>query len=38
MLNGYQTYLMGINILAIHLTKSDVTHITNNANGINLTI
>ena len=36
--HGYQIYPMGINILAIHQTDSSISHITSNANGINLTI
>jgi hypothetical protein len=38
MLNGYQRYPIGINTLATHHTKPDVTHIANNSNGINLKI
>ena len=37
-LQGYQTFPMGINILAIHHADPGFTHITTNANGINLTI
>jgi len=38
MQHGYQIYPMGINILAIHQTDPSLSHITSNANGINLTI
>ncbi|MES2637215.1 MAG: FkbM family methyltransferase, partial [Pseudomonadota bacterium] len=38
MLHGYQTYPMGINILAIHHFDPGITHITTNATGINLSI
>ncbi|OQW68076.1 MAG: FkbM family methyltransferase [Proteobacteria bacterium ST_bin12] len=38
MLHGYQTYPMGINILAIHHSDPGVTHINTTETGINLTI
>lgn len=38
MSHGYQTYPMGINVLAIHHTDPSIAHITTSANGINLTI
>jgi len=37
-LHGYQTYPMGINLLAIHHADAGVAHINTTATGINLTI